>query len=49
MRGTLHLLASDDVGWLLPLIAPRFLPKSRRRLLQLGVEGVAQTEAVALT
>ena len=25
MRGTLHLLASDDVGWLLSLIAPRFL------------------------
>ncbi len=48
MRGTLHLLASDDVGWLLSLIAPRFLPRPRRRLLQLGVEGVAQTEAVAL-
>ncbi len=48
MRGTLHLLASDDVGWLLSLIAPRFLPRSRRRLLQLGIEGSAQTEAVAL-
>ena len=48
MRGTLHLLASDDVGWLLSLITPRFLPGSRRRLLQLGVEGDAQTEAVAL-
>ncbi len=47
MRGTLHLLASDDVGWLSALIAPRFLPRYGR-LLQLGVEGSAQTEAVAL-
>lgn len=48
MRGTLHLIATEDVGWLLPLVAPRFLPRSRRRLAQLGVEGEDQARAVRL-
>src|SRR2546426_5944020 len=29
-RGTLHLLASDDIGWLLPLIGPVFVAGGRR-------------------
>jgi len=37
MRGTLHLVAADDVGWMLPLFAPLAWPGSRRRLKQLGV------------
>src|SRR5260370_38602200 len=30
-RGTLHLLASDDIGWLLPLLGPVFVAGDRRR------------------
>lgn len=48
MRGTLHLLASDDVGWLLPLVAPGALPGARRRLAQLGFSDDALAKAVAL-
>ena len=48
MRGTLHLIATEDAGWLLPLVAPRFLPRSRRRLAQLGVEGGDPARAVRL-
>ena len=48
MRGTLHLIAAEDAGWLLPLITPRFLPRSRRRLVQLGVEEGDQGRAVRL-
>jgi hypothetical protein len=32
LRGTLHLVAADDLRWLLDLTAPRMLQKSRRRL-----------------
>ncbi|HEV2125016.1 MAG TPA: crosslink repair DNA glycosylase YcaQ family protein, partial [Chloroflexota bacterium] len=48
MRGTLQLLASGDVGWLLPLVASRFLPGARRRLAQLGFRGDALAKAVTL-
>jgi hypothetical protein len=37
MRGTLHLVARDDLGWLLGLTAPTRAAGSRRRLGQLGV------------
>src|SRR6266550_3783029 len=36
-RGTLHLLASDDIGWLLPLLGPVFVAGDRRRREQLGL------------
>src|SRR6266487_4519633 len=36
-RGTLHLLASDDVGWLLPLLGPVFVAGDRRRREELGL------------
>lgn len=36
-RGTLYLLASDDLSWLLPLLGPVFISKSRRRYKQLGL------------
>jgi len=29
-RGTLHLLASDDIGWLVPLLGPVFVEGDRR-------------------
>ena len=36
-RGTLHLLASDDIGWLLPLLGPVFVAGDRRRREELGL------------
>lgn len=48
MRGTLHLVASDDVRWLSPLVASRFLTGAQRRLAQLGFKGDAPAKAVAL-
>ncbi len=36
-RGTLHWLASGDVGWLLPLLGPVFVAGDRRRREELGL------------
>lgn len=38
LRGTLHLIASADVHWLLPLVAPHLLKNSRRRYRQLDLD-----------
>jgi DNA glycosylase AlkZ-like len=40
-RGTLHLIATADVGWLTALFGPRRVPNSLRRLAQEGVSGTA--------
>lgn len=40
-RGTLHLIAAADVGWLTALFGPRRVPNSLRRLAQEGVSGTA--------
>ena len=37
LRGTLHMLASDDIGWLLPLLGPVFVAGDRRRREELGL------------
>ncbi|HEY0343180.1 MAG TPA: winged helix DNA-binding domain-containing protein [Solirubrobacteraceae bacterium] len=37
MRGTLHLVAAADVGWILGLLGPIFVAAGRRRRLQLGL------------
>lgn len=37
-RGTLHLLAAEDIGWLLPLLGPIFIAGSRRRYKELGLD-----------
>jgi Winged helix DNA-binding domain len=37
-RGTLHLLASDDLVWLLPLLGPVFVAADRRRREELGLD-----------
>jgi hypothetical protein len=37
-RGTLHLLATDDLGWLLPLFGPMFIAASGRRRAELGLD-----------
>jgi len=36
-RGTLHFLASDDIGWLLPLLGPVFVSGDRKRREELGL------------
>ncbi len=38
MRGTLHLLAAEDVSWLLPLLAPGLIAGNARRYAQLGLD-----------
>jgi len=37
-RGTLHLLATEDLGWLLPLFSPVFIAGSQRRRAELGLD-----------
>jgi Winged helix DNA-binding domain len=37
-RGTLHALAAEDVGWVLPLVAPGALRGSAARWRQLGLD-----------
>jgi Winged helix DNA-binding domain len=38
MRGTLHMVAAEDVGWLVALLGPAFAAANRRRRLQLGLD-----------
>jgi hypothetical protein len=38
MRGTLHMVAAEDVGWLVGMLGPRFVAADRRRRLQLGLD-----------
>src|SRR5690348_17482238 len=37
-RGTLHLLATEDVGWLLSLLGPVFIAGDSRRRAELGLD-----------
>ena len=37
MRGTLHLLPSEDVRWILRLVGPTIVRKFRRRQQELGL------------
>lgn len=46
MRGTLHLVAADDYGWLIPLVVEARLGASHRRLRELGVTGNQPAQAV---
>jgi hypothetical protein len=48
LRGTLHLVAADDFGWLLGLIAPTRAATSARRLSQERVAPDAADRAVAI-
>jgi hypothetical protein len=38
MRGTVHLIAADDRGWMASLLGPAILAKGRRRRLELGLD-----------
>ena len=46
MRGTVHILATEDAMLLVPLFEPAFVANSRRRLGQLGMEPAAQDRAL---
>ena len=37
-RGTLHLVATEDLGWLLPLFGPVFIAADQRRRAELGLD-----------
>ena len=47
MRGTMHLVATEDVGWLLALLGPLFIAKNARRYRELGLDGEVRAEATA--
>jgi len=38
MRGTLHMVAAEDAGWLVALLGPGFAAANRRRRRQLGLD-----------
>jgi hypothetical protein len=38
MRGTLHLVAAEDLGWLLGLLGPVFIRSNRGRRAELGLD-----------
>jgi hypothetical protein len=46
MRGTMHLLAADDVEWLVPLFAGPLADNSRKRLGELGMPPPHQERAL---
>jgi len=48
MRGTLHLVAVEDLGWLHGLLAPYQVPAAVRRLAQLGIGEDDAARAVEL-
>jgi hypothetical protein len=48
MRKTVHLIATEDAGWLLPLFSEAIVRWSRRRLGQLGVDRNEQDRALKL-
>jgi hypothetical protein len=48
MRGTLHLVATPDLGWLLGLLGPGVVSSSRRRLASLGVDESHASAVVSL-
>jgi hypothetical protein len=46
MRKTIHLIAAEDAGWMLPLFEPPIERWSRRRLEQLGMPARTQEKAL---
>jgi hypothetical protein len=46
MRGTLHLIAAADLGWLLGLLGPVFIKASRGRRAELGLDEESGARAV---
>jgi hypothetical protein len=48
MRGTLHLVAAADLGWLLGLLGPPVIEAMRRRRLALGLDDATCTRGIKL-
>jgi hypothetical protein len=48
MRSTLHLVAAEDVGWLLGLLGPVFIRQGRRRRRELGLDEATSAKGVEL-
>ena len=48
MRGTLHLVAAQDAGWLIGLLGPIFAAKGRPRRLALGLDDARCERAIAV-
>jgi hypothetical protein len=46
MRSTMHLLATEDAAWILPLFDAGLVADSRRRLGQLGLDAAQQDKAL---
>lgn len=46
IRGSLHLLATTDVSWILSVFGPVFVARSRRRLSNLGFDDEACEQAM---
>ena len=47
-RGTLHLLATEDLGWLLPLLGPVFIAGDRQRRAELGLDEDTCARGIAI-
>jgi hypothetical protein len=48
MRGTLHLVAAEDLDWMLSLFGPVFSRGTQRRRLELGLDDQTSDKAVQL-
>jgi Winged helix DNA-binding domain len=48
MRTTIHMIATEDAGWWLPLFEPQMESDTRRRLSQLGMPGGHRDRALKL-
>lgn len=48
MRGTLHLVAAEDLAWLLPLLGPRFVRGAQRRRAELGLDEASSERGVGV-
>ena len=48
MRGTLHLVASEDVRWLLTLLGPLIDARDERRRMQFGLDAAVCEQGLAL-
>lgn len=46
MRGTLHLIPAEDVGWLTNLLGPGLIRGRKRRYRELGIEGSTGRKAI---
>jgi hypothetical protein len=48
MRKTVHLIPSEDAGWLLPLFSDQIVRWSRKRLTDFGLDRAGQDRALAV-